>query len=214
MRSFDYDPRSVACARELRRRYFAGDGRWSVEEGSVLDESYVASLGSYDVVYSWGVLHHTGQMWRALGNVTQLVREAGYLFIAIYNDMGEESVAWRRRKKRYCSLPGALRAPYAAVSMLPYEFKDAARAILSGRPQEYIRSWTHYAGHRGMSRWRDIVDWVGGYPYEVASVDEVLKFCQARGFSAVRIERTGGLGCNEFVLRRAPGAEAWPMDNR
>jgi 2-polyprenyl-3-methyl-5-hydroxy-6-metoxy-1,4-benzoquinol methylase len=66
VRSFDYDPASVWCTRELRDRYYSDDPEWLVEEGSILDEAYVSSLGTYDVVYSWGVLHHTGAMWRAL----------------------------------------------------------------------------------------------------------------------------------------------------
>src|SRR5437868_5120896 len=66
--SFDYDPQSVACSLELRRRYFDGDPDWRIEEGSALDRDYIASLGQFDIVYSWGVLHHTGAMWNALGN--------------------------------------------------------------------------------------------------------------------------------------------------
>src|ERR1035438_5515350 len=65
---FDYDPQSVACAQELRRRYFPEDTDWRIEEGSALDGNYLAGLGSFDVVYSWGVLHHTGAMWQALDN--------------------------------------------------------------------------------------------------------------------------------------------------
>src|ERR1044072_5239228 len=68
--SFDYDPQSVACTGELRRRYFPDDLHWVVQQGSVLDQGYLASLGSFDVVYAWGVLHHTGAMWRALDNIT------------------------------------------------------------------------------------------------------------------------------------------------
>ena len=204
--SFDYDPHSVACTRELRRRYFADDAFWSVEEGSVLDATYLSSLGQFDVVYSWGVLHHTGHMWEALDNVHARVSPGGLLFIALYNDMGEESERWRRMKKRYCELPAALQAPYAVLAMLPYEVKDVGRAVLNGRPQEYVHSWTRYSGQRGMSRWRDVIDWVGGYPYEVASTDEIVKFYAERGFSPVRVEGTRGLGCNEFVLRRETGA--------
>src|SRR3954471_7639318 len=58
--SFDYDRQSVACAEELRRVYRPGDAGWRIEQGSVLDRAYLASLGAWDVVYSWGVLHHTG----------------------------------------------------------------------------------------------------------------------------------------------------------
>ncbi|HKY27860.1 MAG TPA: class I SAM-dependent methyltransferase, partial [Pyrinomonadaceae bacterium] len=86
--SFDYDPESVACTMELRRRYFSDDSDWTVEEGSVLDTKYLQSLGKFDVVYSWGVLHHTGKMWQALENVSQPVSRDGKLFIAIYNDIG------------------------------------------------------------------------------------------------------------------------------
>src|SRR5437588_12392664 len=83
--SFDYDPHSVACTKELRRRYFNNDSDWLIEEGSALDPDYLKSLGTFDVVYSWGVLHHTGDMWRALDNAQLAVKAGGKLFIAIYN---------------------------------------------------------------------------------------------------------------------------------
>lgn len=77
--SFDYDPQSVACTEELKRRFFPDDPEWTVEEGSVLDGGYLAGLGQFDVVYSWGVLHHTGEMWKAIENVSHLVRRGGYV---------------------------------------------------------------------------------------------------------------------------------------
>lgn len=75
--SFDFDPQSVACTLELRRRFFPDDATWQVEQGSVLESDYLARLGQFDVVYSWGVLHHTGAMWQALENVVPLVRGGG-----------------------------------------------------------------------------------------------------------------------------------------
>lgn len=78
--SFDYDPQSVACTAELKRRYFTDDPQWVVEEGSVLDEEYLGQLGQFDVVYSWGVLHHTGAMWQALENVAPMVDGGGAAF--------------------------------------------------------------------------------------------------------------------------------------
>ncbi len=72
--SFDYDPQSVACTQELKRRYFPEDRAWRVEEASALDQDYLSRLGQFDVVYSWGVLHHTGAMWQALENAAPLVR--------------------------------------------------------------------------------------------------------------------------------------------
>ncbi|HET8654103.1 MAG TPA: methyltransferase domain-containing protein [Longimicrobiaceae bacterium] len=201
--SLDYDPQSVACTRELRRRYFPDDLRWTVEEGSALDADYLASLGTFGIVYSWGVLHHTGDMWKALDLVHARVADGGLLFIALYNDMGPESDRWRRLKKRYCGLPAPLRAPYAVLAMLPYEARTVGRAVLRLRPQEYVHLWTRYRGNRGMSRWRDIIDWVGGYPYEVATADEILRYYSDRGFEPVVVKRNNGLGCNEFVLRRS-----------
>jgi len=97
--SFDYDPCSVACTKSLRDRYFADDPRWRVEEGSVLDAAYLEGLGRYDIVYSWGVLHHTGDMWRALEHVARLVAEGGLLFVALYNDQGARSRFWARVKR-------------------------------------------------------------------------------------------------------------------
>ena len=92
--SFDYDPSRSRVQRNCRRRYFSSDGHWIVERGSALDRDYLARLGTFDVVYSWGVLHHTGAMWQALENVKPLVAEGGHLYIAIYNDLGEVTDSW------------------------------------------------------------------------------------------------------------------------
>jgi len=199
--SFDYDPKSVACARELKRRFFADDLNWTINEASALDQGYLKTLGQFDVVYSWGVLHHTGEMWQALENVVELVKPAGKLFIAIYNDTGSQAARWKTIKKTYNNLPRALRSPFAALVMLPEEAKNFTKAMLRARPGDYTRTWTQYDKSRGMNRWRDIIDWVGGYPYEVAAPDEIFGFYHARGFDLNKMRCGGvGLGCNEFVF--------------
>lgn len=201
--SFDYDPCSVACTSELRRRYFDGDDRWKVEEGSALDAVYVKSLGTFDVVYSWGVLHHTGQMWQALENARLPVAARGKLFVAIYNDLGSKSRRWRWIKRTYNDLPHFLKAPFAFVVIAPAEGKSMLRSLVMLKPAGYVRSWTEYEKNRGMSRWRDIIDWVGGYPYEVAKPEEIHDFYRARGFTLMKMKCGGvGLGCNEFVFVR------------
>lgn len=206
--SLDYDPKSVACTAELRRRYFPDDAAWTVEEGSALDAEYIKSLGHFDVVYSWGVLHHTGEMWRALENAQQPVKPGGRLFIAIYNDTGTQAARWKWIKKTYNRLPRLLRAPFAVLAVAPDEIKPALRALVTLRPQEYIRRWTRYNKNRGMSRWRDIIDWVGGYPYEVATPDEIFDFYRERGFILTKLRCGGvGLGCNEFVFLRNGSTE-------
>lgn len=211
VRSFDFDTDSVGCTAELRQRYFPDDPRWVVERGSVLDMDYLTSLGRFDVVYSWGVLHHTGKMWHALDNVCRLVKPNGLLVLALYNDAGGRSARWKVLKRTYLALPRPLRPAFAAVAMLPSELRMAASALVKGRPTEYIHQWTKYAdAKRGMSRWRDVIDWVGGYPYEYARSDSVFDFFRARGFLMRRLKCSAGpLGCNEFVFQEAQGRAAW-----
>src|SRR2546426_517744 len=194
--SFDYDPKSVSCTAELKRRYFANDASWTVEHGSVLDVDYLKSLGTFDFVYSWGVLHHTGQMWRALDNALLPVAVDGKLFIAIYNDTGSQSARWRVIKRTYNNLPRFLRLPFTLVVSAPNEIKSVVRALGTLQVGGYIRSWIEPRPERGMSRWRDIVDWVGGYPYEVAKPEEIFDFYRARGFTLTKIQCGNvGLGC-------------------
>jgi 2-polyprenyl-3-methyl-5-hydroxy-6-metoxy-1,4-benzoquinol methylase len=206
--SFDYDLESVRCTQELRRRYLPDDGSWTVEQGSVLDPVYMRSLGQYDIVYSWGVLHHTGRMWEAVDAACRAVTPGGRLFIALYNDLGTLSDRWRWIKRTYNRLPRALRPAFSALTVAPGELKTLARLSLAGRPMDYVRLWTQ-PNDRGMHHWRDVVDWVGGYPYEVAAPDAVFDFCGARGFALKALKCRGvGLGCNEFVFERTGGADA------
>lgn len=202
--SCDFDPQSVACTRELRRRYFPEDEDWTVEEGNALDREYIESLGKFDIVYSWGVLHHTGNMWRALENARLAVAPGGKLFISIYNDQGGKSKMWKRIKKTYNELPPRLKTPFAVAVMGPRELAFAAYQLVKLQPQRAIKAWTEYDQRRGMSRRHDLVDWVGGYPFEVAKPEEIFYFYQDRGFELKKLKTcAGGLGCNEFVLEKA-----------
>lgn len=200
--SFDYDPDSVVCTRELRRRFFAEDLDWRVEEGSALDAGYMKALGTFDIVYSWGVLHHTGDMWRAMDLARRAVVPSGTLFIALYNDKGAESEWWHDVKQRYNSSPQPLRLPYALAVQIPREIKFFHRTVSEGNPGKYVRTWTQYHTRRGMSRWHDLIDWIGGYPYEYATPGAVVEFYRERGFALRKLKCSPGTGCNEFVLQR------------
>jgi 2-polyprenyl-6-hydroxyphenyl methylase/3-demethylubiquinone-9 3-methyltransferase len=200
--SFDLDPESVRCALELRRRYFPDDPHWRIERGSALDRDYIASLGQFDVVYSWGVLHHTGRMYDALANAALPVRPRGKLYIAIYNDLGSRTARWRVIKRTYNRLPQLVRPLFTAIAAAPNEAKAFINACVRRYPFDYLRSWSA-VGERGMSRWRDLVDWVGGYPYETATPEQIFDFYEARGFRLISLKCGGvGLGCNEFVFVR------------
>jgi 2-polyprenyl-3-methyl-5-hydroxy-6-metoxy-1,4-benzoquinol methylase len=201
--SFDYDPQSVACTRELKRRFFPNDKDWIVEQASVLDRGYLGRLGTFDIVYSWGVLHHTGQMWTALDSVKSLVKPGGRLFIAIYNDLGPVTDRWRKIKRTYNRLPSPFQLPFAlwilAATDVPVIISYARQKQLS----IYLRSWTHYQQSRGMSRWHDWIDWIGGHPYECATPEDLIDFFSKDGFSLESLcSRANGIGCNETVFRR------------
>jgi 2-polyprenyl-3-methyl-5-hydroxy-6-metoxy-1,4-benzoquinol methylase len=199
--SFDFDPQSVACTTELKRRYFPADNMWRVEEASALDPKYLATLGTFDIVYSWGVLHHTGRMWEALDNIHPLVADRGKLFIALYNDTGSQSARWHWIKRTYNSIPGFLKSPFALIVSVPEESKALLRSIVALRPGQYVKLWTDYDERRGMSHWRDLIDWVGGYPYEVSTPDEIFEFFKARGYTLTKMNCGNvGLGCNQFVF--------------
>jgi 2-polyprenyl-6-hydroxyphenyl methylase/3-demethylubiquinone-9 3-methyltransferase len=198
--SFDFDPDSVACTRGLRQRFFSGDPGWVVEQGSVLDATYLATLGRFDVVYSWGVLHHTGEMWKAIDQVAALVDDGGRFFLSLYNDQGPTSRRWLRVKKLYNDAPAAVQPLIAGVAGIRLLLPTVLRGLARGQgPRESLGSRS-----RGMSAWHDLVDWVGGYPFEVSSPEEVFDFLRVRGFGLQRLKTCGGgLGCNEFVFIRS-----------
>jgi len=198
--SFDYDADSVACTAELRRRYDDGEAGWRVEHGSVLDPAYLRGLGQFDIVYSWGVLHHTGSMWQAIENVLPLVAPGGQLFIALYNDQGAWSKRWHAIKRTYCSgTPGRV---LVSATVIPYWVLRGLAADLVWRRNPVSR-YREYSRTRGMSVTHDWFDWLGGFPFEVARPEEVFEFLTSRGFRLERLTTVGGaMGCNEFVARR------------
>lgn len=194
--SFDYDPQSVACTEELKRRFFPDDLRWAVEQGSVLDLAYLQSLGQWNVVYSWGVLHHTGAMWQALENVAQLVAQGGRLFIAIYNDQDYKSRRWAWIKRTYNKRPWM--KPFLLTLGLVRAW--GLTTLLDFYHLRPFASWRQYHRERGMSPWWDVVDWIGGWPFEVATPEAIFRFYRDRGFALQNLVTRQGYGCNEFVF--------------
>ncbi len=198
--SFDYDPESVACTRELKRRYFPDAERWTIDQANVLDDHYLQELGQWDIVYSWGVLHHTGDLWHALNNVARLVKPRGQLFISIYNDQGGQSRRWRSVKRLYNT--GRVGQGLVLGVFVPY-FALRSAVVDALRRTNPLRNYREYKKDRGMSRVRDWVDWLGGYPFEVAKPEEIFDLYREQGFALERLKTcAGGIGCNEFVLRR------------
>ena len=197
--SFDYDPKSVQCTLELKRRYFENDDNWQVEEGSALDLSYVETLGKFDIVYSWGVLHHTGNMYQALQNALIPLKEKGKLFIAIYNDQHFTSKVWLKVKKFYCF--GPLGKALMCCFFFPL-FATQGILLSLARHKNLQGYFQSYKETRGMSVYHDWIDWLGGLPFEVASPEAIFNFYVKQGLSLSNLITTNSLACNQFVFER------------
>jgi 2-polyprenyl-6-hydroxyphenyl methylase/3-demethylubiquinone-9 3-methyltransferase len=144
-----------------------------VEHGSILDKNYVRSLGQFDIVYSWGVLHHTGAMWEAVENCASFVAPGGVFWIALYE-----------KGPRYAK-DLALKKRYNAASKLGKRWLIGRwiLRIMLGRLKRGQNPFTwNEQWDRGMNVYHDIIDWLGALPYEVASEDEVVMFARKRRF--------------------------------
>ncbi len=199
--SFDFDPASVLCTQQLRDRFFPHDPDWIVEQGSILDWNYVQKLGKFDVVYSWGVLHHTGAMHDALRAAATIVAPGGLFAFALYHRT-RMCALWRWEKRWYAgaSLKAQQHARAIYIACLRLRF------MLSGSD---FRSYVaNYRSMRGMDFAHDVHDWMGGYPYESISGPEVHTVMQQLGFAHVRSTPTPlaiglfGSGCDEYLYRR------------
>ena len=204
VRSFDFDPASVACTQALRDRYYPDDPNWIIERGSILDADYANRLGQFDIVYSWGVLHHTGAMWAAVDRAAALVAPSGTLAIALYRKT-PLCWAWHIEKRAYVSVPHLAQSAFRGA----YKMAFFAGIAASGRdPVKYVRE---YKSKRGMDWHYDVHDWLGGFPYESASADAVKSHVVQLGFRVERtFERPAGIGffgtgCDEFVFHRTEG---------
>lgn len=200
--SFDYDQKSVACTQYLKSKFFKNDGNWVIEQGSALDKDYLKKFKGFDIVYSWGVLHHTGNMWQALENVAQLPAKNGYLFIALYNDQGRGSKLWAGIKRLYNKHNRFIKYLILSLCFLRlWGPRILIDFMTTGNP---LKTWKEYKSQsRGMSAWYDLIDWVGGYPFEVSTPHEIFEFYYNKGYELIKlVTMGGGHGCNEFVFKR------------
>ena len=192
--SVDYDLHSVESAQQLKT-VKAPSAAWEIRQVDILSPADLKSLRTYDLVYSWGVLHHTGAMWSAITNTLTLVKPQGWLHIAIYNRHRRSGI-WKFIKGTYVRCPGFLQQALLGV----YAVLDVLRMLW--RRQNPLRVIRSYKKDRGMRWLINLRDWLGGYPYEYASAAEITDFVCSRGFKLVKTLPNSGTGCAEFLFQK------------
>jgi 2-polyprenyl-6-hydroxyphenyl methylase/3-demethylubiquinone-9 3-methyltransferase len=198
--SFDYDPNSVEATRRLRKA--AGSPEcWEVKQGDILDAEFVKGISSADYVYSWGVLHHTGQLWSAMDNVLDLTTPDGYLFVAVYNNMKYRKVTngkitskdWLKIKRAYNLSPRVLQKGFEKIFVMLWSLLMYKRGTTPSREIEKNKK------DRGMSFREDVRDWLGGLPYEYATAGEVCEYILNNSdFVLEHIRTVEDTGLNRF----------------
>ena len=197
----DIDENSVRTTEQVLAK-FAPAVQRRVRLASVFDLSPAVD-GQFDVVHSWGVLHHTGAMDRAVKAAAALVRPGGLFVVALYNKTALCG-AWTVEKRIYARSPRVLQK-LAQVAFVAARLP--VQAVMFRRsPFALIRE---YDANRGMNYWNDVHDWLGGYPYESATPAETdamvgPSFARERAFTTAGRLGVFGSGCNEFVFRRRP----------
>lgn len=196
--SFDYDQKSVDTT-ALLRKLSNEPPHWQVSQGSVLDSELMQRIKPADIVYSWGVLHHTGEVWNAIDNAAGRVAKDGLFYIAIYSADVQKNPPpeyWLRIKQEYVAATPARRRLMELAYIL--------RFVLHYNPLRIvpmIKQIINYRKSRGMSYMTDVRDWLGGWPMEFCYDQDVIDFVrQKHGFTLEKINT--GEANTEFLFRR------------
>jgi predicted RNA methylase len=196
----DLDPNSVQTTRKTLERYAPAGANWDCRRISVFDLE-PAKVGTFDIVYSWGVLHHTGAMYKAIEKASAMVQPEGMLTLALYGKTPFCGL-WRIEKRIYSRSPKWVQRAIEKV----YSTVVAARLALKGESLKKRRET--YFQQRGMDMYHDTRDWLGGYPYESISPQEAMTFMHKLGFEPIRsfvCPSVGllGAGCDEYSFTKS-----------
>lgn len=185
----DISPYSIDTCNKNAQRLKIQDKSLNFLNLDVLIEDKIKHLGLFDLVYSWGVLHHTGNMWKAMDVVTHVVKPGGLLALGIYRKHFTSPV-WLVIKKIYNYSPKWFQK---ILIFIFYPIIFMAKWLVTFK--------NPFKMHRGMDFYYDVVDWIGGYPYEYASAEELIKFVEAKGFKLLLFKPAWvQTGNNEYVF--------------
>jgi 2-polyprenyl-6-hydroxyphenyl methylase/3-demethylubiquinone-9 3-methyltransferase len=197
--SFDYDPNSVA-ATNLARASAGNPHNWTAERGDALDEAYLDKLGKWNLVYSWGVLHHTGDVWQAVRNAQRLVADGGLFYLALYSadvETAERQKFWLEAKQDYNRS--------GRWGRLYWEWWYIWTQYMNRRIWEFPSFLRRVAVHRlvrGMNLFADLRDWLGGWPMEYTRDQDVVDLLEQEcGFHLINVST--GEACSEFLFERS-----------
>jgi 2-polyprenyl-3-methyl-5-hydroxy-6-metoxy-1,4-benzoquinol methylase len=198
--AIDIDENSVSTTHALLGER-AANATWDAKIASIFDAS-ADELGQFDVVYSWGVLHHTGDMWRAIDCATKFVGPGSEFALAIYSATTCDKI-WKAEKRFYAHAPRSIQWMIRQAYMTTLLTARTLRSWES--PLNYVQN---YSKRRGMNFSHDVHDWLGGYPYETATATEIhdrvcsMGFTEERSFRLPRSFGLFGSGCHEFVFQK------------
>ncbi len=180
---FDFDPYSVATTQKIRELY-GNPAHWEIRYGSILDQHFITQIDPADIVYSWGVLHHTGDLWLAISNAATFLKPGSFFYIAIY-EKNKDTDYWVAVKKTYnrCGRLGKKKMETAYVWRTFFKTKSLSTLLSS------IKYIMGYKRSRGMAFWTDVKDWLGGWPYEPATREDICEFCEKElGLKTIKVK--------------------------
>jgi len=186
--SFDYDQESVNATKITKNKFIKFQENWNVYQDSILNDNLIDKYGTFDIVYSWGVLHHTGNLWKAINNSISLCKENGYVWLALYNDG----------------------PTYSQDLKLKITFNNSNRNDKIKILKKYISlNWPNWSpkklleyDSRGMNKYNDAIDWLGGYPYEVVNYSNVISYFEKHNFEVINLFIGGGRGCSTYLFKK------------
>jgi len=203
--SLDYDINSVNTTKYLHEQAGSPDN-WEIHQGSVLDRIFLQSLGEFDVVYSWGVLHHTGDMWNAIANAASTLKSDGVYYIALYTAdlyVNQTPEFWLKVKKTYNQ------SGYVIRRIMEFTYATKTLFIPSLlRGTNILQYMRDYKQSRGMSYWHDVKDWLGGWPMEFAGIKETKDFCANR-LELELLNINAGEANTEYLFRKKGVSNYW-----